>query len=110
MHLLLTGAVWPDLAINKHTRSAPKLLLRDVGPITTQTSVVPKLVPRNGVLVRADRQKSTGRHDCVGDAAAHLFDHQRLDGADVLPVRIIDGRAFHPITLDHRLVRCWLVA
>src|SRR5215204_4146480 len=108
MHLLLTGAVRPDLAINKHTRSAPELLLRDVGPITAQTSVVPKLVPRNGMLVRADRQKSTERHDGVGDAAAHLLDHQPLDGANVLPVRIVDGRAFHPVTLDHRLVR-WLL-
>src|ERR671911_1287142 len=109
MHLLLTGAVRPDLAINKHTRSAPELLLRDVGPITAQTRVVPKLVPRNGVLVRADRQKSTERHDGVGDAAAHLLDHQPLDGANVLPVRIVDGRAFHPVTLDPRLGRRWLL-
>src|SRR5688572_22636746 len=99
MHFLLTGAVGPDLAVDEHARSAPELLLRDVGSIAAQPRVVAELVPRNRMLVRAERQKPAEGHDGIGDAAADLLDHQPLDRADALPVRVVDRRAFDPVTL-----------
>jgi hypothetical protein len=55
------------------------------------------------VLLLAQAQEAAERHHGIGNPAADLLDHQPLDRADLVAIRIVDGRALDPIALDQRL-------
>jgi hypothetical protein len=55
------------------------------------------------VLLRTHAQETAEGHYGIGNPAADLLDHEAFDAADIIALRIIDGRAFHSVALDQRL-------
>src|SRR5262249_6634246 len=90
-------------SVTRERRCTAQLIFCDVGPIPAQAGVVGQLAPGNRVLLLTHAQEATERHYRVSDVAADLLDHQPLDAADVVALRIVDGRALHAIALDQGL-------
>jgi hypothetical protein len=65
-----------------------------------------KLIPSYGVVALPDTEKALEGDDDESDLATHLFDDQAFDLADVMPLGVVDRRAFDAIALDKALSRC----
>src|SRR5215218_1958630 len=107
VELLLTFATGPSLALALERRSAPQLVFSDIGAVATQTGVIVELRPGDRVVMTAKSQKAAENYIGIDDAPAHLFDHETLDGADVLALEVVHGGALNPITLDNGLGHGW---
>ena len=77
---------------------APKLLLGDVGSITSKACVVIELAPWDRMLVPTEAKEAAKGHHGIRDLSAHLLDHQSLDRTNVVSLRIIDVGSPQP---DH---------
>jgi hypothetical protein len=65
--------------------------------------------PGDRIIIAADAQEATKLEDSIGDLAADLFDHDPLDGPNMLAFSVIDSRAFHFVAADEAsgLPRFW---
>src|SRR3954468_16129486 len=67
-----------------------QLLLRDRGLVAVQSGVVVQLLPRDRMRLGPQAQEAPERGDGIDHVAAHLFDHETLDGSDLFSVRIVN--------------------
>src|SRR3954467_4239422 len=81
------------------------MLLRDVGLVSMQSGVVVQLLPWERMRLRTQAEEAPERGDGIDDMAAHLFDHEALNGPDLLPACIVNSGALNVIALDQRMAR-----
>ncbi len=72
----------------------------DVDLIAAELLVVSEERPGDRVVICADSQNSAETHDGIGHLARELVDHETLDLADVLAVRIIDRSPLDLVVCD----------
>src|SRR5262245_24751986 len=77
-----------------------ELLLSYVGAVPTQAGIIGERGPGDRIVVSADAEEATKAEHGIGDLAAALFDHDALDGPNMLTLGVINIRAFHFIATD----------
>jgi hypothetical protein len=88
----------PILVLAKF-RGVLELLFGDVDLIAAELLVVSEERPGDRVVICADSQNSAETHDGIG-LARELVDHEALDLADVLAVRIVDRSPLDLVVCD----------
>src|SRR3954452_19613984 len=69
----------------------PKLVLCDAGLIAVTPRVVVQLFPRARMGLATQAQEAAKRGDGIDHVATALLDHEALDRANRLPVRVVNS-------------------
>src|SRR3954470_12103616 len=70
-----------------------------------QSGVVVQLLPWERMRLRTQAEEAPKRGDGIDDMAAHLFDHEALNGPDLLPACVVNSGALDVIALDQWMAR-----
>jgi hypothetical protein len=81
-------------------RRALELRFGDSGDIAAEVGIVFQRLPGQRIVVVANPQKSTEAQHGVGHLAAHLVDHNALDGSDLRFVGAVNRSAFNLVTAN----------
>src|SRR5439155_20101773 len=90
-----TRAIFPVPTRARVLRRTFELLLGDVGTVPTKAGVILEGVPGDRIVVAAEAQEAAKAEHSIGHLAAYLFNHDPLNGPNLVAIGVIDSRAFH---------------